>query len=173
LPIAIRVVDEYAGGEGRLEARLLGIPMQRQTGPETAAGEALRYLSELPWVPLAIVHNRELRWRELDARKVEVATSVGSGERVALELELDAAGDIARVFARMRPRLIGKRTVPTPWAGELGDYERLGGIRVPTRAEVRWELDEGPFVYWRGTVTSLAVEPEDGTTSDWAGSGDA
>ncbi len=34
---------------------------------------------------------------------------------------------------------------------------RVGGLRVPTRAEVRWELPEGPFTYWLGRITSLDV----------------
>lgn len=29
--------------------------------------------------------------------------------------------------------------------------------RVPTRAEVRWDLPEGPFVYFRAQVTELAL----------------
>jgi hypothetical protein len=36
--------------------------------------------------------------------------------------------------------------------GGFGEYEVVGGIRVPTRAEVRWKLSDGPFVYWRGTI---------------------
>ena len=31
----------------------------------------------------------------------------------------------------------------------------LGGVRLPRDGEVRWELPEGPFTYWRGRVTSL------------------
>jgi hypothetical protein len=42
-------------------------------------------------------------------------------------------------------------------AGEFGDYGSFGGIRVPRYGEVRWELREGPFVYWEGRITSLAV----------------
>lgn len=155
-PIAIQVVDEYAAGEGRLEARLLGLRLQQQTGRETAVGEALRYLAELPWVPYAIAHNRELSWRELDAQTLEVATLLGN-ERLAVELELDATGDITRAFAPARPRVVGKRSIATPWAGEFRDYAVLRGVRVPTQAEVWWELPDGPFVYWRGTVTSLEV----------------
>jgi hypothetical protein len=163
-PIVIRVVDEYAAGEGRLEARLLGVPLQRQSGAATTAGEVLRYLAELPWVPFAMAHNRELEWRELDARRFEVATTVGR-ERLAVELELDAAGDVMRAFSSARPRLDGKRSVPTPWVGEFREYGTLGGVRVPTRAEVRWELPEGPFVYWRGTVTSLELDAPAGPSS--------
>jgi hypothetical protein len=72
--LALSVVDEYADGDGRLEVSLFGLPLQRQRGPETVAGEALRYLAELPFVPRAIEHNRELEWRELDPRSAEVAT---------------------------------------------------------------------------------------------------
>lgn len=44
--VAMTVVDAYSDGEGRLEARILGLPLQRQTGPETTSGEVLRYLAE-------------------------------------------------------------------------------------------------------------------------------
>jgi hypothetical protein len=44
---------------------------------------------------------------------------------------------------------VGRTSVLTPWGGEFGDYRALGGMRIPTRATVYWELDQGRFVYWR------------------------
>jgi hypothetical protein len=41
--------------------------------------------------------------------------------------------------------------------GAFSDYEVVGGVRVPTQAEVRWQLPEGPFTYWRATITSLEL----------------
>jgi hypothetical protein len=113
--VAMKVVDEYADGNGQLVARLLGIPVMRQRGPETAVGEALRYLAELPWVPQAIAVNRELRWRELDGREIEVATTV-AGQQVAVRFEFDASGDIVRASTDARPRPVGKTFVATPGA---------------------------------------------------------
>ena len=153
-PIAIRVVDDYADGEGGLEVRVLGIPIRRQTGREIVAGEALRYLAELPWVPYAIVRNRELEWREAGERRVEVATRVG-GERLMVELQFDAAGNLTRSSSEMRLLEVEKAWVPAPWAGDFSEYELVGGIRIPTRAEVYWELESGRFVYWRGQVTAV------------------
>jgi hypothetical protein len=153
-PVAIKVVDEYAAADGRLEVRLLGLPVQRQHGPETVVGEALRYLAELPWVPYALAHNRELEWRELDERSVEVAAHVGAA-RLVVTVEFDAAGDVVRTSSRMRPRKSGKTWVRTPWGGDFGEYRVLGGLRVPTAGEAYWDLPEGRYVYWRGTVTSL------------------
>src|SRR5579884_635194 len=62
-PLSLHVVDDYAVGDGKLEVRLFGVTLQRQRGPETVKGEALRYLAELPFVPPAILLNEQLEWR--------------------------------------------------------------------------------------------------------------
>jgi len=33
-------------------------------------------------------------------------------------------------------------------------------VRVPTSGEAHWELPEGRYVYWRGTVTALDLLDE-------------
>jgi hypothetical protein len=142
-PLGIRVVDGYEEGAGRLEVRLLGVPIQRRAGPELARDEALRYLAELPWVPYAMAHNPELEWREVADNAVEVAASP-----LFVRFDFDESGDIVRASSGMR-RLEGK---PTPWGGDYSDYAVLGGLRVPTSAEVYWELESGRFVYWCGRV---------------------
>ena len=120
------------------------------SGPEAAEAQVLRYLAELPWVPHALLANRELVWREVDPTTVEVSAS-----GVTVRLGFDADGDIVAALAAERPRIVGRHVVRTPWSGTFADYAVLGGVRIPTRAEVRWELPDGPFTYWRGTVTSL------------------
>jgi hypothetical protein len=102
--------------------------------------------------------NCKLEWYELDEQTVEVGTPVGS-TRVTARLEFDPAGDIVGAWCAARPRTEGREAVPRPWGGSFGDYAVVGGIRVPTRGEVRWELPDGPFVYWRGTITSLELDP--------------
>jgi hypothetical protein len=147
----MHVTDSYQPPDGLLEVRVLGLPIRRSRGPELAGGEALRYLAEIPWVPQAIVANRQLRWRSVDDDAVEVSTQV-SDQQVALQLIFDH-GEIVRTFAQ-RPRLEAGGAL-TRWVGEFGDYRVFSGIRMPARGEVRWELPEGPFTYWRGTVTSV------------------
>jgi hypothetical protein len=155
--VSLRVVDGYAAGEGRLEARLFGlVPVMRARGKEISEGEVYRYLAELPWVPQAMLANPRLEWRDLDAQAVEVATRVGSA-RPAVRLEFDEAGDIVRTRCDARPyREDGRRS--RPWAGTFSDHAVACGVRIPTRAEVRWELPDGPFTHWRGTVTSLETD---------------
>jgi hypothetical protein len=119
--------------------------------------EAMRYLAELPWVPHAIVANRELEWRELDSAIVEVATRVASA-RVAVRLHFDAAGDVLGAAADARPRQVGKTTVDTPFSGRFGEPQVVGGLRVPTTGEVAWEQPDGPFTYFRGRLTGLEID---------------
>ena len=153
--LTLSIVDRYADGDGRLEGRLWGrVPVLRSAGPATAEGQALRYLAELFWVPHALLANDGLEWDAVDERTVDVSTRVGS-KRVTVRLGFDDSGDIVSAFTAARPRLVGKRAIATPWIGEVSEYAELGGVRIPTRAEVRWELPEGPFPYWRGTITSL------------------
>jgi hypothetical protein len=154
--LSLRVLDRYAEGEGTLEARLWGlVPVVRSRGPETAEGEALRYLAELPWVPHAMAANRELEWREIGERSIEVSTTLSS-TRVCVQLEFDVAGDIVTASAE-RARLDNGKPVRTPWVGAFSDFEVVGGVRIPTQGQVRWELPDGPFLYWRGRVTSLGT----------------
>jgi hypothetical protein len=154
--LAMKVADDYAGGEGRLDVRLLGRTLQRQRGPEISVGEALRYLAELPWVPHALRGNVELTWKETGDRRLEVATRVGT-ESVSIALEFDAAGDIVRASSEARSFRRGETWVTMPWAGEFDAYQELGGMRMPTRAEVAWSLPEGRYVYWRGRVTAAVA----------------
>lgn len=154
-PVSMRVIDSYDGTDGRLEVRLLGMPVQKKSGPELARGEAFRYLAEIPWVPQAILSNRQLTWREVEEHTVEVSTSVHD-QQIAVRLVFNDAGEIAQTIAE-RPRIeAGNAT--TTWIGQYADYQQLDRVRLPTRGEVRWELPEGPFVYWRGRITSLDLE---------------
>jgi hypothetical protein len=157
--VSIRVVDRYSGDEGTGEVRLVGLlPIARDSGQHVSEGSALRYLAELPWNPHAMYANRQLEWSELDAQRVEVAMRVGP-KRVALRLEFDEAGNIMRVWTDARPRKEGGKFVSRPWGGAYSDLEVVGGIGIPTRAEVSWELPDGLFTRFRATITSLELGP--------------
>jgi len=155
--VRLSVVDRYRDGEGSLGARVWGlIPVVRSSGPDTDRGEAIRYLAELPWVPYAVGSNPELSWRQLADGSVEVSTPV-AGRLASVVFSFDDAA-LVRTASGIRPRLVGKTAVETPFVGSFADYVELGGIRVPRSAEVSWTLPEGPFTYWRGEVASLEAE---------------
>lgn len=81
----------------------------------------------------------------------------GHNTQPVVKVEFDNAGDIVAASSQMRPRESDGAWKPTPWGGAFRDYQTLNGIRVPTWAEVYWELPEARFVYWRGTVDSAVA----------------
>jgi hypothetical protein len=151
--LAMRIHDGFADGLGWMRGRFAGIPFMSKGGSDLALGAALRYLAEIPWVPHAILANQQIAWREVDARSVEASTQVGS-TLAAVTVAFDAAGDISRIFTDARAR---DGDGDRPWGGSFGNYRVLGGVRVPTDGEVRWELPDGPFTYWKGSVTGVEI----------------
>ena len=81
---------------------------------------------------------------------------------MAVRLEFDEAGDVRAAGTPARPRDTPSGPVPTPWGGEYADYRTFGGLRIPVRAEVHWDLPEGRWVWWRGEVTEVALRPAAG-----------
>jgi hypothetical protein len=153
-PISLRVIDSYQEEHGLLDVGLGRLPLQRKRGPELSRGEAFRYLAELPWAPQAIVANPALEWVEVDESTVEVATLIGA-DRIAVRLIFDEDGGIAQTVAE-RPRVEAENAI-TRWIGEYRDYRDFGGVVIPARGEVRWELASGPFTYWRAAITSFEL----------------
>ena len=150
------VVDSYASGKGVLSARLFGVwQVAGGVGPDYDRGELMRYLSELPVHPDAILNNGALAWRQIDARTVDVAAESPSGS-VTVTFAFDSHGDIVGMRAEDRPMAVSRTTVPTPWLGTYDKYRQFGEYRIPSYGEVGWLLPAGLFVYWRGAIVAYA-----------------
>lgn len=150
-PLVTAVVeDAYENGQGRLDAKIWGLfSVAHARGVDVDRGEAERYLAELPWCPLAFLHNPGLQFEERDGDVVRVWVH---DPDTYVDLQFDSEGDIvgARTTTRMRGDVV------QPWAGRFRDYRDVGGgLRAPSAGEVWWEVEGEPFVYWRGEVTSL------------------
>jgi hypothetical protein len=149
------VFDAYVEGRGELSARVLGaFQVAGGTGADYDKGELMRYLSELPVYPDAILNSSGLSWRQIDERAVEVSARSLAGTAV-VRFIFDEAGDVVGLEADDRPMGRDDGTiVPTPWRGTYSDYRQFGRYWIPSYGEVGWELPTGFFTYWRGRVTS-------------------
>jgi hypothetical protein len=150
-----RVEDAFQGGRGVLEATVFGLlPVARSRGPATDVGEAMRGLAELPFRPSAFREGGGIEWKAGGEDRLSATIQVGP-TRATVEFEVDAEGRVLGCHAARRPRLVGKELVETGWRGEFARYRELDGLRVPTLAEVAWELPEGRFSYFRGRVVAF------------------
>ena len=154
---AVRVIDSYVDGEGLLEARALGaLRVGATSGPEAALAEAQRYLAELPWIPDAILTNREIAWSETsEGVTARLETAGGPAE---ITFSFDDVGDIMAMSADGRPAKLADGTpAQLAWRAWYRDYAEIGGRRIPLLGEVGYDYPEGYESYWRGRITGYEV----------------
>lgn len=156
--VPVVVVDAFVAGRGTFEARLAAtLKVAGGEGPDYDRGELMRWLSELPIYPDAILNTTELAWQQIDARTVSVTAQSASGP-ATLRFGFDASGDIVSMIADDRPMDRGGVAVPTVWRGLYGQYRQFGRYRIPSWGEVGWELPDGLFTYWKGELVSYAPQ---------------
>ena len=155
--LPLQVIDSFVEGVGSLEVRIAGsIPVASAAGPETAKGEAMRFLAELPWNPDAILNASGLSWHEIDSSAVNVSMETAGG-MARVTLHLDQQGDVIAIEAADRPRA---GDTPARWVGRFSDYAQNGNYRWPRHGEIAWDLQAGEFVYWRGDILSVTAIQE-------------
>jgi hypothetical protein len=157
--LTARVHDAYIGGEGMLQASLLGlVSMADLRGtPEMAQGEFMRYFAEAAWYPTAFLPSQGVQWTAVDDFSAR-ATLHDGGNATTLLFRFDEGGLMTSMRAEARGRGVAGVMIPTPWEGKWSNYELRDGMRIPIRGEVAWMLPEGPKTYWRGAITMSRYE---------------
>lgn len=149
----MRIKDAFDAENGALSVSLFGVlPIMRaRQSADLACGELVRYLAELPWAPDAVLQNRALSWRVVGDDHLKVSATSGD-VGAEIDITLDADGLIEQVFAKDRPRAVGRDFKQQPWRGVFFDYQRRDGRLVPHRAEVGWMENGGVETVWRGEL---------------------
>jgi hypothetical protein len=157
--VAMRVVDSYIAGEGRLHVAVLGLFSIADVhgGGEIARGEFMRFLAEAAWYPTALLPSQGVRWEAVDGRSAN-ATLADGPITLTLLFRFNDDGLIDSFRAEARGATVGKETVMLPWEGRWSDYRAHEGMTIPFTGEVAWMRPEGRKPYFHGTVTSLAYE---------------
>lgn len=148
----VKVVDSYTDGRGVMWGNMLGADVVKEVGGDSMArASLLRYLAEMAWFPTAFAGNPRLQWEPIDDHHARAILRDGSTE-VTVDFEFGANGLLAGGRA-IRDR--GANAVPSraPWSFSMSDYRSIGGLLIPVKGEVRWELPgRAPLPYWRGEL---------------------
>jgi hypothetical protein len=150
------VTDAYEDGHGRLTIKVGGIvPVKSESGPDVDKGELQRYLADVMACPPMLLVNPSLLWTPASSRILRVEDRNGPA---GASIDIEIADDGRPLGCRaMRPRLVGKRSILSPWFGTCSGFEEREGLRMASRLEVAWDLPEGPFTYYRSEATSFEV----------------
>ncbi len=157
--MTVLVHDAYIGGEGILQASLLGlIPLAESRGStDIARGELLRFLAESPWYPSKLFSGQGVTWQPIDQSSAKASLTDGD-HTVSVTFHFNLDGLIDRVRAESRGRMLAGQLIDTPWEGKWSCYKPRHGILVPTKAEVAWIVDGEPRTYWRGELDDIDYE---------------
>jgi hypothetical protein len=157
--LSVNVSDSYIEGEGRVKGRFISIfPLFDAHGPrELDSGALQRYLAEAVWFPTALLPSQGVAWEAIDDHTAKAVLSDGENS-VSLEFGFNDEGEIVSVYSPERYREVSGAYIPTPWRGRYANYIDVEGYRIPSQAEVEWQLEEQVYPYWRATIEQVKYD---------------
>lgn len=125
--LTITVCDRLVDGEGELQARLFSsIPLAKGSGDRFLRGELLRYLAELPWYPMTVLHQPDIQWKSVANNKITVTIVLGHVS-ATVEYTLNNEGLIESIFVPDREKADGASVELKPWLGEFSSMKKERG----------------------------------------------
>ncbi len=138
----ISAKDSYFKGVGNLKIKLLSIvKILDGKGLEFNQGELVRWLSETPWFPTALLPSEYLRWEPKDEQHANVFltdhnVSVNGG------FSFNKQGQITKFKAKR----YGDKKLED-WICQYSDYREVEGLHIPFYAEASWNTENEESKY--------------------------
>ncbi len=153
--------DGHRDGQGWGGAKLWGwIPMGKRTDPEVLTTQLVRNLAELPWVARVLIFNPDMTFTAVNDTSFEL--HYAKPERgITIRFDVNETGEIVRAWSAFRPYDVPDGYEESPWRVDYSDYRFMNGMRIPFRAVMTFEKEEGEWEYWRGRVVEAKVLLED------------
>jgi hypothetical protein len=139
--------DAYAGGRGRLLAKLAGlVTVADAAGPETDVSELVTYLNDAVfWAPSMLLAPA-LSWAPVNDRSFEVSLE-DSGHRVTAHVCLNERGAPVNFTTEDRWADLPGGLVRMRWCTPVSGWTEVNGKWQATRGSAIWHTPDGPFCY--------------------------
>lgn len=158
----------YGEADASMRIRLLSlIPVVHVTGPQITRGETVTLLNDACLFAPGSLVDLPIRWREIDAHRVE-ATYTNGPHTVRAELVFDDSGALVDFRSDDRPALAedGETLLPQRWSTPIRDYRAMGPYRLAARGEGRYAAPDGEYAYIEIEVNEVTTEIVPGRESD-------
>ncbi len=146
--------DRYVDGRGQMliDVQWL-LPVVDASGPEVDQGTLLRYLAETVWFPTAALSD-SIQWQAVDDAAARATMTYG-GVTASGIFHFDDAGQVTGFEGQRYKENAGAYTLEH-WVITMADHRNLGGLVIPTRADITWRLDSGDFHWFSCEITEIA-----------------
>lgn len=140
--------DKFQQGNAAMTIKIGSLfPVVNTTNNEkTNQSTMQRFLMELPWYPSAAL-SPYITWEEVD-ENTAIATMNYQGVEGSATFYFNQAGEFLKVSA-MRYKDSDEKAKLVECIGEAKAYRVVDGIRIPTKMNVTWILDDGPFTWYK------------------------
>lgn len=158
----------YGEADASMRIRLLSlIPVVHVAGPQMTRGETVTLLNDACLFAPGSLVDLPIRWREIDAHRVE-ATYTNGPHTVRAELVFDDSGALVDFRSDDRPALAedGETLLPQRWSTPIRDYRAMGPYRLAARGEGRYAAPDGEYAYIEIEVNEVTTEIVPGRESD-------
>lgn len=139
--------DLFENGKGSMEIRLAGtIPVVNVSNDQKINESTLqRYLGEIVWFPSAAL-SPYITWEPVDEHSAKATMSYGGTTGSAL-FHFNDQGELSRFVAHRYKDI--NDSEPTEWVATVQETQLINGVRIPTRLEAAWLLENGPFTWYK------------------------
>ncbi|MGI6453564.1 MAG: DUF6544 family protein [Syntrophomonadaceae bacterium] len=145
--------DKYYEGQGHMLIKIMSLAnVANASGKEMNQGALVRYLAETIWYPAAAL-SEYIQWETIDENSAR-ATMEYEGTKASGVFTFDLEGNVISFTAKRFREVKGQYTLDD-WFVRAGDYKEFGGIRIPSRGIVKWQLPEGDFEWLQVEITNL------------------
>ena len=156
--ISFQALHRFVGPAASMQVRLASLfEVVNASGPEMDQSETVTFFNDLCVLAPAALLEVPVRWEQTGTRTV-IGHYTQAGRTVSATLTFTAEGDLAGFSSQDRFQTEdGKRYLRLPWSTPVGDYQPLGGLRLPRSGEAVWPEPGGDFVYAKFKVKTLAI----------------
>jgi len=145
--------DKFTDGKGEMLIRLNSLlNVVNEKGPKMDEGTMQRFLGEMVWYPSAAL-SPYVTWDPLDDRSAKATMSYlgTSGSGV---FYFNENGDFTR-FSAMRFMGNEPGAKRHEWIIRVKDYATFDHIRVPSKMEALWKLEQGDWTWLQLEIEDL------------------
>lgn len=147
--------DKYLNGQGNMLGKLLKkVTLFDVKGAEINVSAAVTYLSESLVVP-ACALQPYIRWEAIDPNHAKASFEY-EGVKAEGIFTFDDKGELTKFETDERYMDNGKGTSEKhKWTVEASNYIEKGGIKLPSRLKATWNLPDGDYEYFNGTLKDI------------------
>jgi len=147
--------DKYLNGQGNMLGKLLKkVTLFDVKGAEINVSAAVTYLSESLVVP-ACALQPYIRWEAIDPNHAKASFEY-EGVKAEGIFTFDDKGELTKFETDERYMDNGKGTSEKhKWTVEASNYIERGGIKLPSRLKATWNLPDGDYEYFNGTLKDI------------------